>query len=274
MHERNPYAPPGAAVHDVVPHREPGSATDRFVPYGRRRPAGHGLEWIASAFDIFRQRPGLWIATVAVCYAAFIGLTLVPFVSLAATLCSPLLTALLAALAHAIDREAPSGIAQALHRVAARARPLLTVGASCLAIYAGCTAVMVLLDGPAWIEIAMGIDDPQILEGRLLMLLAYLLLMSVAGLAIVFAPALVMLNDVPPLPALAMSVAGAVKNLVPGILCTFLLCILAALSILPLGLGLLVTVPMSLIAIYTAYRDIFMESVTGPPSPSDSRGSW
>lgn len=262
MQQRNPYAPPAAAVQDVDWHD--GARTDAytFVPYGRRRPASHGLDWIVTSWTIFKQRPGLWILAVIVAYVVFIGLSLIPFVNLAVAVGSPLLSAGLAAMAHAGFRGDPYGAGDLLSGFRSRTGPLLAVGVTYVVLWAAITAVLVALDGPVWMEIALGSVDPQALEGRLLVLLAYVVLTSSLSLLIVFAPALVFLNGVPPVAAMRMSLVGCLKNLLPGILCAAAMMGMIVLSIIPLGLGLLVTIPLLLITIYAAYRDVFLIPAT------------
>jgi uncharacterized membrane protein len=122
-----------------------------------------------------------------------------------------------------------------------------------------CTGILVLWDGPVWFQIALGTADPLALDGRLLILLLYVFVMSAIGLMIVFAPALVLLNGLSPLTAVKMSLIGNAKNVLPGLVCAVTFAPLFVVSVIPLGLGLLVTGPMMFIAIYAAYRDIFLE---------------
>ena len=88
---------------------------------------------------------------------------------------------------------------------------------------------------------------------------AYSMVTSVLGLLIVFAPALVLLDGLQPLAALKASAVGVIKNLLPGILCAIVFAVLFVASIIPLALGLFVTVPMMMILFYAAYHDIFHE---------------
>jgi hypothetical protein len=73
------------------------------------------------------------------------------------------------------------------------------------------------------------------------------------------APQLIVLHDQPAITALKMSLSGCVKNILPGIV--FGLCAIAMVivSMIPLLLGLLITIPILVITNYTVYRDIFVE---------------
>ena len=259
METRNPYAPPASAVHDVV-HQESPAGEDTLVPYGRVRPAGNGVEWIAAAWNLFKQRPGLWILAVVLGYGLVIALSMIPYLGLVTAVCSPLLTAGFVSMAHAAHRRELSGIGRLFDGFRHQTGGLLIVGSGYLVLWAATTLVMVMWDGPVWFRIVLGNADPQALEGRLLMFLAYGLITSALGLVILFAPALVMLNGVPPLAAIRMSLVGNAKNVLPGLVCAATFFPILVMSVIPLGLGLLVAVPLSFITIYTAYRDIFLES--------------
>ena len=56
-----------------------------------------------------------------------------------------------------------------------------------------------------------------------------------------------------------MSLVGCFKNILPGIV--FFLCGigLVVVSMIPLFLGLLVSIPIMVLTYYTVYRDIFVE---------------
>jgi hypothetical protein len=257
VNERNPYAPPVADVHDVVTVET--GRDDVLVPYGRRRPAKHGLDWIAGSWTLFRDHPGLWIAAVLAGYGTTILGSLIPGVNVAVAAASPLLNAGFMAIADAGHRRRPVSLVDLLAGFS-RVRPLLTIGAGYLALWAVCVGVLVALDGPDWIQIAAGSADPVVLQGRLPMLFGYLLLMMGNSLLIAFAPTLVLLNDVPPLTAMRMSAVACVKNVLPGLVCAFTMGTMLVLAVLPLGLGLLVVLPLVVITFYTAYRDIFLEA--------------
>jgi uncharacterized membrane protein len=57
--------------------------------------------------------------------------------------------------------------------------------------------------------------------------------------------------------ALAQSFRACLRNIVPFLLYGVLLTIIFLIAAIPLGLGLLVAVPVLIASVYTAYRDIF-----------------
>jgi uncharacterized membrane protein len=96
------------------------------------------------------------------------------------------------------------------------------------------------------------------LGGMMLALLISLALSVPVVMAMWFAPALVVFNNMQPVPALKASFDACMKNmlvfLVYGLI-TLVLCFFAA---LPLGLGFLVLVPVLAGSLYASYRDIFV----------------
>jgi uncharacterized membrane protein len=91
----------------------------------------------------------------------------------------------------------------------------------------------------------------------LAMLIGFVVMLPIA-FATYLAPQLIVLHEQPAITAMKMSLAGCVKNILPGLL--FMVCALAMvfLSMIPLLLGLLITMPIMAITSYTAYRDIFV----------------
>jgi uncharacterized membrane protein len=96
------------------------------------------------------------------------------------------------------------------------------------------------------------------LGGMILAFLVSLALSVPLVMAMWFAPALVVFNNMQPVPALKASFNACMKNmpvfLVYGLI-TLVLCFFAA---LPLGLGFLVLVPVLAGTLYASYRDIFV----------------
>ena len=94
---------------------------------------------------------------------------------------------------------------------------------------------------------------PVILFGVLLMMLAFLPLI----LAVLFAPPLVALSGLDAYPAMVLSYKGCMKNLLPLTLYGLVVMVMMMIAMIPLGLGLLVVMPMMTASTYIAYREIF-----------------
>jgi len=67
-----------------------------------------------------------------------------------------------------------------------------------------------------------------------------------------------MLQGQSPGAAMKMSLIGTMKNILPGILFGLVAASMVVISILLLGLGLLVSVPVTFISVYAMCRDIFV----------------
>lgn len=72
-----------------------------------------------------------------------------------------------------------------------------------------------------------------------------------------FVPALIKFQDMNPIPAYKKSFSACLKNIIPYLVYGLIITVLIAISLIPLGLGLLVTAPVTMIALYTSYTSIF-----------------
>lgn len=98
-------------------------------------------------------------------------------------------------------------------------------------------------------------------SGMLPSLLTGLSLMFALMLAFQYAPMLVFFNQKTPLEALKASLRGSVRNIVPILVYSMIMQLIAfALSIIPMGLGWIILLPTGLTSIYVSYRDIFTET--------------
>jgi hypothetical protein len=265
----NPYAPPQA---DLTPPPGPAAGVEGLAE-PRSVPAGRGWGWIAEAWPMLKARPLAWVVAVLILIAVSVGLSLLPGVgTLLGTLVGPILTAGLMIGAH---QQHGGGGFELGHLFAGFSRNpgrLMLLGVA----YLGFAVLLGLTIGIGMVAIVAGLApglpeggfdtegglDPGAMEtlGPLLLLpvLFALLLGMPLAMAMVFAPALVALNDVPVLQSLKLSFLGCWRNLIPFLvygLCAMGLLILGA---LPLGLGLLAVAPLLTIAIYLAYRDIYL----------------
>jgi uncharacterized membrane protein len=79
----------------------------------------------------------------------------------------------------------------------------------------------------------------------------------VAAIALWFAPALVVFDDVAPIEALKESWSASMRNIVPFLIYGVLWIIAAVVASIPLMLGWFVLMPLTLLSMYRAYVDIF-----------------
>jgi uncharacterized membrane protein len=87
-----------------------------------------------------------------------------------------------------------------------------------------------------------------------------------------FAPALVMLNDMAPAAAMKASFRGCMRNVVPFLVYGIIMLLLSFVALIPLGLGLLVWMPLAVTSTYAAYRMIYTEEVS-PAQPAIAKAA-
>jgi uncharacterized membrane protein len=74
-----------------------------------------------------------------------------------------------------------------------------------------------------------------------------------------FAPALVVMHGLSPLEAMKASFVGSLRNFIPFLVYGIVMLLFALLAAIPLGLGLLVWLPLAITSSYAAYRGIFTQ---------------
>jgi uncharacterized membrane protein len=261
---RNPYAPPVADVADV-----PGADSNpggTFIPNGRSVPIGNGVQWMTKAFQLFFQAPGKWIVVCLILIVISFVSSFVPLGSLAMTVFWPVIGG---GVLYAIHQQRTQGsfeIGAIFSGFGPRLGQLAIVGVILLLTFPLAMVVFaVFLGADIARMITMGGDgmDPLLFEGMflraILASLVYLLLAIPIIAATYLAPALVMLHGIRAVDAAKMSFIGLIKNILPGLLFGIVMSFVVLISMLPLMLGLLVTLPVAMIATYTMYRDIFVE---------------
>jgi hypothetical protein len=215
---------------------------------GARRPlaagpnklaAGRGFDWWSEAWRLFWKATGLWIGIGAVLLLICTVLSLIPVVgALALSLFSPVFFAGLMLGCRSLDSGGGLTFDHLFAGFQNNLDRLLTIGAlwlfGWLAIYA---IIFIALDAGFAVVIAL-----LVLVGSLL---SIPLTMSVW-----FAPALVVLHGMTALEAMKLSFRGCLRNILPFLLYGLMGIMLEILAILPLGLGLLVLVPVIFCSFY------------------------
>ena len=79
------------------------------------------------------------------------------------------------------------------------------------------------------------------------------------AMAIWYAPALVILNDIPAAEAMKLSFKGCLRNMVPFLVYGVVGIILAIIASIPLALGWLLLLPTMICSTYVSYREIFID---------------
>jgi uncharacterized membrane protein len=259
--DSNPYAAPRS---DVTPPRSDDSDV-MTGPHGV--PAGHGWQWIVGGWGHFKQSPLAWGGAVVVWVVLMMVVSLVPLLgSLAVNLLTPVLTAGFMLGAHEQRQGGSFELRHLFAGFSSNPGSLILVGVLYLVGMIGVFAVAGAIVGGAAFAMVGGMQGgatdgemaAMMLQGP--MLLAFLVavgLLIPLMMAYWFAPALVALEGVRPLAALGLSFRACLKNIFPFFIYSLIAMLLMIVAVIPLGLGLLVMMPVMMAAMYVSYRDIF-----------------
>lgn len=262
--ESNPYQTPRA---DLRPWPLEGEIRG---PKGV--PADSGWRWIAGGFGYFKSNPFAWILTFVVFVGVSILLGLVPVIGGLAN--SVLMPVFIAGFMYGVREQDRRKDFFVEHLFAGFRENLGTLALVGLLYLVGIMLIVVLMGillfgsiVPLTAELGqagLGGQDADVLlktlgpMGLVALLFGMLLAVPLA-MAVLFAPALVMLDGLGAVEAMKQSFMGCLKNILPFLVYGILAFVLLVIAMVPLGLGLLVAWPTLTAAIYVAYKDIFFE---------------
>ena len=256
------------------------NAQRRLVLPGRRLPGGEGWEWIRGGWKLFMAAPLMWVIALVLVFVVMFAVNLVPILGgLAFQLVQAAIAAGFVAACASLDA---GGDFEIEHLVAGFTRNfggLVVVGAIMLAGYLAIFLVFMVFVGFGILGAVLSGDSQAVAHAMLAsmgmmfvgMLVAMLLYVPLL-MAYWFAPALVYLHGVPPVAAMKASFSACLANIVPFLIYGLILTVFLFVAIIPLGLGLLVWVPVAVGSSYLAYKGIFTEEepdtapVPGRPS--------
>ena len=258
----NPYAPPRAFVDDPSDDE---LEVQALIENGRTVPIGRCGLWISASFRQFFQRPWKWIGTLFLLFVISGVISLIPYTNIVNGILWPIVTG---GIAYALDEQRRTRTFSLGNVFAGFNRalvPLAVIGAVGTLSYIVMFAVFFVMVGrEAATDVVFGTRTMQGIPPNFW---SALMVSIIAGLPIsaatYFAAPLIMLHGVAPVRALRMSMFGFLRNIVPLILFGVLMLVIITLSMLPLLLGLFVTLPTIGLAFYPIYRDIFVEGA-GP----------
>lgn len=98
----------------------------------------------------------------------------------------------------------------------------------------------------------------------------FFLLWGLMLLALLFAPALIMLADAAPFDAMRASLSASLRNIGAIVLLAVVLYVLFVVALIPAGLGVLIYIPIVAGAVHAAYVDIFQAPVAALESAEPS----
>jgi len=234
-----------------------------------RPPAGAAMEWLKTGFRLFTPAVVPWMGMSAAFFLAAFGISLIPMAGpLALELLSPFLVAAYMAAAQAAERGEPTGLIHVGAGFYRGRNALLVIGVVYLVAHLVVGQVMTLIGGDA-VERLLALSvrpqemDPEemraVLDRAMPALLTGTVLFTPLLMATWFAPALALFEGFPPGKAMFWSLWACLVNWRPMILYGLLLSLLGMVAlVIPLGLGLLLFLPLAMTSTYAAYRAQFV----------------
>lgn len=258
----NPYQAPSSTTADVPPRPDDSGFTGEIA----RLPAGAGTRWLSEGFELFKADAGVWVGIALLYFVLGIASSIIPFIGgIAWSVLQPLLIGGLMLGCEAQRRGQPMNISFLFEGFNRNGGQLALIGA----IYIGAILLVVVTLGIGLgIAVPMlGTDFLQSFEGGdraglATLVVAGVVLFTLAVslpmmMAVWFAPALVVLHELPALEAMKRSFVGCLRNLLPFLVYGLVALVLSILATLPLALGWLVFGPVLIASAYAGYRGVY-----------------
>ena len=223
--------------------------------------AGQGWAWIVSGFELFKKAPGIWIVIMIILFVIVLVLAFIPLLgSIATALLLPVFTGGLMLGCQSLARGGTLEINHLFAGFKTQTGNLVVLGAMALgASIVAMLPMIVIMGAGMFFGASRGDTGGMAAMGGSFMLawLVTMALMVLVYMALWFAPALVVFRGAAPVAALKQSFAACLKNVVPFLIYGIVAMVASIIAAIPLGLGLLVLLPVLSASIFTAYQDIF-----------------
>jgi uncharacterized membrane protein len=233
-----------------------------FTGEAREVDPGACFDWLRQGWEMFLANPGVWIGSTVLLLVMLMSISIVPFFGqVAAHLLVPLFGAGMVQICRRLSDEKQPEISDLFAGFRHNAGQLVMVGVFfAVGIFSIAFLAFVLVSGGVLGGVVTGrvAGFGVALGGIMLAGLLVIILSVPVIMATWFAPALVFFHGMKPAAAMRASFDAGAKNwLAMAIFGTFLVVALFF-AMLPLGLGLLLLLPVFSGAVYASYRDIFV----------------
>lgn len=235
-----------------------------FSGESREVDPGSCFDWLRQGWTMFLANPGIWIGTTVLLLVMLMAISIVPiFGQIAAHLLVPLFGAGMIKLCRRIGEGEEPEIGDLFAGFRHNAGQLVMVGVFfAIGIFGVAFLAFLLVSGGALGGVVTGkvagfgvAFAGVMLAGFLVVLLSIPIIMATW-----YAPALVFFHDMQPLDAMKASFAAGAKNILPMSIFGIFLVVSLFFAMLPLGMGLILLLPVFSGAVYASYRDIFVGS--------------
>ena len=236
----------------------------RFKGESREVEPGACFAWLYQGWTMFLANPGVWIGSTVLLLVILMAISIVPlFGQVAAHLLAPLFGAGMVQICrHLRDGQQPE-VADLFAGFRHSTGSLVMVGVFFAAgIFGLAFIAFLLVSGGVFGGVITGkIAGLSIALGGVMLAGIIVLLLSVPVImATWFAPALVFFHDMKPAAAMRASFDAGAKNWLAMVIFGIFLIVSLFFAMLPLGLGLVLLLPVFSGAVYASYRDIFVEA--------------
>jgi hypothetical protein len=230
-------------------------------------PARRGGAWLADAFHLFRRQPLAWIALCVGWLVIWFGLLIIPLIGpVLSNLLQPVFFASFAIAAYKQGAGERITMGELFSGFRRNARGLVNLGLIMMLAQLASVFLMKALGLPGWPadrEFDL-VAYAEMLRESSWIVAAGFAVMALASGALWFAPQLIVFHDMSVSHAIRWSVYAALANVGAMVLYGVLLVVLLIVAWVPLGVGLLVMVPVMVISTYTGYRDVFERADVTP----------
>ena len=258
---------PNGQPPNLPPTDEYGGLLPQLLASPRKCDAAAGMSWIVKAFGLFKDQPLLWFG-MSVTFLIIVGIaSSIPLLNI---LIIPTLFMFLGGFIKGAAAQSAGAELRFDHLFSAfksHWQPLLILGLLYLVGIIICMIPLFIAMGSMMFSMMTGgmgssygmMNDISLGSIFLGYLLSMLLIIPLY-MALWFAPALVVLHNLEPITAMKKSFEAGKVNVVPilvyGLISVLLLPIL---TMLTLGLGVFLILPIMLLTYYTSYRDVWTD---------------
>ncbi len=226
--------------------------------------AGQGASWFSCGWNLFKQDFGTWFIMFLVFIGIAIVLSFIPFIgSLALSVITPALIAGFMYSASQMEQGKSIEIGNLFQgfKDKERMNKLLALGGlSLLASILLMFVMAALVGGSAMTNVyETGTVDPQAMMsvGMGISMLLVLLVSMFVAMGFLYATPLIMLDNMAPIESVKTSFSASLKNILPLLVFGVVYFLLAIVAAIPIFLGFLVLLPVSMLAMYCSYKSIF-----------------
>ena len=247
------------------PYQAPSAQLEQSPEYGEMSgpvtvPIGSGMSWITSGYsNHFKGNAGAWIGAVVV----LLLISIIPLLNMLTQFLMPVFVGGLMLGARAQDEGERFQFNDLFRGFKKNTGQLLLFSVLFfVAVFALMIIFGVVMGGSMALMGGMdGTGSPADPTAMLLPMLVMMLVFIPLMMSYWFAPALIALDNLSAIAAMKLSFIGCLKNFLPFLVYGIVLTVLMVVAVIPVGLGLLVMMPVMYASMYRAYRDIYYPEV-------------